>query len=252
MAATVDTSLSAMATAYIYVMGIVECPQTEGDTTVKAAFASFASNRVMVTETDILHQSSLNRGRSIRRNCGVAIATRLAATAPSKDPGFVGSNLGALANVQAIYRDEAKTPGLKDARFTVLQTRPYKAGYFCSTGNMMAQAGSDFTPVANRRVMDVACSVAVGVAVNEINADLLVKNDGSGTIDEREATRLEGVMNAALTARLLGPTPPDAVAVNSSINRTNNIQATGNLQWTVQIRPKPKAQTVNLTLGFQV
>ena len=252
MASTVDTSLSAMATAYIYVMGIVECPQTEGDTAIKAAFVSFASNRVMVTVTDILHQSSLNRGRSIRRNLGVAIATRLAATPPSQDPGFVGSSLGALANVQAIYRDEAQTPGLKAARFTVLQTRPLKSGYFCSTGNMMAQAGSDFTPVANRRVMDVACGVAVGVAVNEINADLLVKNDGSGTIDEREATRLEGVMNAALTARLLGPTPPDAVAVNSSINRTNNIQATENLQWTIQVRPKPKAQTVSLTLGFQV
>lgn len=249
MASTVDTSLSAMATAYQYVMGIVECPQTEGDTAIKAAFVSFASNRVMVTCTDVLHQSSLNRGRSIRRNIGLAIATRLAAIPPSQDPGWVGG--GKLQNVQAIYRDEAVTPGLKAARFTVAQTRPFKAGYFCSTGNMMAQAGSDFTPVSNRRVMDVACTVAVGIAVDEINADLLA-TPGTGTIDEREATRLEGIMNAALTARLLGPTPPDAVAVNSHINRTNNIQATENLQWTIQVIPKPKAQTVSLTLGFQV
>jgi hypothetical protein len=232
-------------------MGIVECPQTEGDSAIEAAFVSFVSNRVMVTCTDIEHQSSLNRGRIVRRNCGVVIATRLAAANPSQDPGWVGSPLGSLANVQSIFRNEAATPGLAPARFTVLTTRPSKVGYFCEAGNMMASPGSDFSPVGNRRVMDIACTTAVGVAVNELNADLLA-NPATGTIQDREATRLEGIMNGALTNRLINRSPPDAVAVNSQVDRTNNIVATETLNWLIQIVPKAYARSVNLTLGFQL
>lgn len=251
MASTVDTSLSAFATAFRYVMGIVECPQSESDSTIETAFVSFVSNRVMVTCTDINHESSLNQGRVVRRNCGVVIATRLAASNPSQDPGWVGSPLGSLPNVQAIFRNEAATPGLAPARFTVLTTRPSKVGYFCEAGQMMASPGSDFTPVGNRRVMDIACTTAVGVAVNELNADLLV-NPGTGTIQDREATKLEGIMTAALTNRLINRAPPDAVAVNSQVDRTNNVQATETVNWLIQVVPKGYARSVNLTLGFQI
>ncbi len=251
MSSTVDTALSAFQVAFKYVMGIVECPQTEGDAAILAAFTNFASNRVMVTVTDILHSSSLNRGRTLRRNLGVAIATRLAATNPSQDPGWVGSPLGALANVTHIYRNEAATPGLATARFTVATTRPTKAGFFCATGNMMAQAGSDFTPVSNRRVMDIACATAVGVFINDLNADLLT-NPGDGTIYDPEATRLEAAVENALSARLLQPTPPDAVSVAAQINRTNNIQSTQNVQLTVGIVPKAKARTLTMTIGFTI
>jgi hypothetical protein len=249
MASTVKSSMDAFETAFRYVMGIVECPQSESDSTILTAFASFASNRVMVTVTDILHESSLNRGRTLRRNCGIVIATRLAMKNPSRDPGAVKD--GALDNVVAIYRNEANTPGLANNRFTVLTTRPTKIGYFCSTGNMMAQNGSDFTPVANRRVMDVACSTALGVFIDELNVDLLV-NPGDGTIYDPEASRIEGVIDGALSNKLLAPTPPDAVAVQSEINRTNNIQSTENLQLTVRVVPKPKARTLTMTIGFSL
>jgi hypothetical protein len=250
MSATVDTSLAAFQVAFKYVMGIVECPQSESDSTIISAFASFASNRVMVTVTDVLHSSSLNRGRTLRRNIGVAIATRLAATNPSQDPGWVGSPLGALANVTKIFRDEAKTPGLATARFTVGTTRPTKAGFFCATGNMMAQAGSDFSSVGNRRVMDIACSTAVGVFINDLNADLLVNDNG--TIYDPEATRLEGVVISALQNRLMAPTPPDVSAVDAQINRTNNVLSTENLQLTVKVVPKAKARTLTMTIGFSL
>jgi hypothetical protein len=251
MSSTVDAALSAFQTAFRYVMGIVECPQGESDSTIETAFVNFVSARVMVTCTDILHQSSVNRGRTLRRNCGVVIATRLASTNPSQDPGWVGSPIGALKNVSAIFRNEANTPGLAAARFTVLTTRPTKPGYFCETGNMMASPGSDFSPVGNRRVMDVACTTAVGVFINDLNADLLV-NPGTGTIYDPEATRLEGVVIEALDNVLISPTPPDAVAVNATINRTNNIQSTENVQLTVQVVPKAKAKTLSMTIGFQI
>jgi len=253
MTATVESSLDSMATAFRYAMGIVECTQAENsDTTVFAAFASTVAARVMVCYSDVLHLSSLFRGREIRRNLGVAIASRLAATQPSEDPGFVGSSLGSLANVVAIYRNEATLAQSGSAnRFTCATTRPTKAGYYCETGNTMANYGSDFTPVTNRRVMDIACSVGVGVAVNQLNADLLT-NPANGTVDDREATRLEGVMNQALAARLINKAIPDVTAAFSQINRTNNILSTEQLLWSIQIVPKAKVKTIALTLGFTI
>lgn len=248
MTATVESALDAMAVAYRYVMAIVECPQ--GDSAAASAFNSVVAPRVMVTLTDILHQSQVTRGRVVRRNLGIVIASRLAAVQPSEDPGWVGSPEGSLANVQAIYRDEAKTPGLAALRFTVACTRPTKAGYFCQTGNMMAQFGSDYVPVTNRRVMDVACGVSVGVLVNELNFDALANADG--TIYEPEAVRLEGAMIGALSNVLLSPTPPDASGVNAVVNRSNNLVATENLQITVQIRDKAKVKTITETIGFVV
>lgn len=248
MAATVDSALEAAAVQYRYVMGMVECPQ--GDSAASTAFASVVATRTMITLTDILHQSSVTRGRVNRRNCGVVIASRLAAVNPSQDPGWVGSPLGSLANVQAIFRDESKTPGLASLRFTVLTTRPTKAGYFCQTGNMMAQFGSDYSSVGNRRVMDIACFTTVGVLVNELNADALSNPDGS--IYDPEATRLEGVVIGALGNVLLSPTPPDATSVNAVVNRNNNIIATEMLQITTQIIPKGKIKTISETIGFQV
>lgn len=251
MSSTVATTLLAFEVAYKYVMGMVECPETEGDAAILTAFASFASTRVMVTVGDILHQSSLNRGRTLRRNCGIAVASRLAATNPSQDPGWVGSPKGGLANVFDIFRNEANTPGLATQRFTVMTTRPTKTGFFCATGNMMAQAGSDFTPVGNRRVMDVACTVAVGVFINELNADLIT-NPGDGTIYDPEATRIEAAVENALSAKLLQPTPPDASAVQAEINRDNNIQSTQNVQLAVGIVAKAKARTLTMTIGFTI
>lgn len=248
MAATVSSALTAMEVAYRYVMGIVECPQTEGDSTIEAAFASFASSRVMVTCTDVLHESSLTRGRTLRRNIGLAIATRLADTQPSEDPGHVGG--GALTNVTHIYRDEAATPGLGLNRFCVGTTVPTKVGYFCDAGNMMAQVGSDFSNVGNRRVMDIACSTSIAVLIDYCNGDVQANDDG--TIFDPEATKIEDSLKGALGNRLLRKSPPQASAVDAVVNRTNNVISTQNLQVTVKVRPKALLRTISLTIGYEL
>lgn len=251
MTSTVKTSLDAMETAFRYVMGIVECTQNDTLTNIIAGFANTVAPRVMVTVGDVLHQSSLNRGREVRRNVGIAIATRLAKTQPSRDPGAVKD--GPLDNVDQIYWNELATPGLgsNGGRFTTTTLRPTKSGFYCEAGQMMAAPGSDFGPVGNRRVMDVACTIAVGTFVNELNADLLV-NPGTGTIYDPEASRIEGAVKGALGTRLLGPTPPDAVAVDAEIDRTNNVQSTENINLTVKIVRKPRARTLTMTIGFSI
>jgi hypothetical protein len=247
LSATVATSMNAFEVAYRYMFAIVACPQTEGDTTIGTAFVSFANPRVMVCVGDVAHVSSLGSAQVIRRNCATVVASRLAATNPSQDPGFVGG--GEIKNVRSIYRNEASTPGLATQRFTVMTSRPTKAGFFVKNGLMMANYGSDFATVMNRRVMDIACTTTVGVIVNYLNKDLLVNQD-DGTIFDPEAVKIESRLNAALTARLITTSPPDATAVTSHVSRTNNILITANLDVAVSVTPKGYARTITVNIGF--
>ena len=251
LAGTVDTSMTAFATNYRFVFSVIENPDGESDATVEAGWAAFASNRIMVCCTDVLHTSSLS-GSKIRRNCATPITSRLAATNPSIDPGWVGG--GALANVTAIYRDEAKTPGFALNRITCMTTQPMKQGYFSSTGLMMAQSGSDFASVMNRRVMDVACTAAAGALINNVNQALLVNPPGrtnAGGIYDPEAEKIEGFVTAQINAQLLTNSPPDISApATANINRTENILETGNFTITIGIVPKGYARAIKVNIGF--
>ncbi|MES2339301.1 MAG: DUF2586 family protein [Pseudomonadota bacterium] len=247
LAATVATTMNAFEVAFRYMFTILGCPQTEGDTIIGTAFATFANPRVMVCVTDVDHISSLGSAQVIRRNCNVVVASRLASTNPSQDPGFVGG--GEVKNVKAIYRNEESTPGLATQRFTVMTSRPTKAGFFVKNGLMMANYGSDFATVMNRRVMDVACTATVGVIVNYLNADLLLNPD-DGTIFDPEAVRIERRLDAALGARLISTNPQDATKAFSHVGRTNNIIETANIDVAVSVVPKGYARTITVNIGF--
>src|SRR6185437_11194730 len=256
LASTVDTSLTAFATAYRFVFAMIENPDGESDATIEAGWNAFASNRIMVCCADVLHISSLN-GNIIRRNCATPISSRLASISASIDPGWV--NGGKLANVapatttQTWFRNEANTPGFVPNRITTITTQPTKGQtIFSSTGVMMAAIGSDFSSVMNRRVMDVACTTTVAAVVGNVNEDLLTNKDG--TIFDPQATKIEQFVQSQLAAALLTKKPPtnrpDASAVSASIDRTENILATGDYSITVGITPKGYAHKINVTIGF--
>ncbi|HXJ49014.1 MAG TPA: DUF2586 family protein, partial [Candidatus Acidoferrum sp.] len=256
LASTVDTSLTAFATAYRFVFAMIENPDGESDSTIEAGWNAFSSDRIMVCCADVLHISSVN-GNIIRRNCAVPIASRLASISASIDPGWV--NGGKLANIapattqQTWFRNEANTPGFVPNRITTITTQPTKGQtIFSSTGVMMAAIGSDFSSIMNRRVMDVACTTTTAAVVGNVNEDLLANKDG--TIFDPQATKIEQFVMSELAAALLtkkAPTNrPDASAVSATIDRTENILATGDYSITIGITPKGYAHKINVTIGF--
>jgi len=247
LAATVDTSMTAFQLAYRYVFGVIENPDGESDATIEAGWASFGSDRIMVCCTDVLHISSLS-GELIRRNCATPIVSRLAATNPSVDPGWVGG--GALKNVKSIFRDEAKTPGFALNRITCMTTQPTKTGFFSSTGLMMASPGSDYASVMNRRVMDVACTAAAGALINNVNQALQV-DAVTGGIYDPDAEAIEGFVEAQINAVLLSPSPPDiSKPAQATINKTEPILETGDFTIAIGITPKGYAHRINVNIGF--
>jgi len=247
LAATMDTSLTAFATQYRFTRGVIECPSTESDSTIFTAWASFASTRIMVCCGDVLHVSSLS-GNLVRRNCALPVVSRLAATNPSVDPGWVGG--GALKNVKAIYRDDSKNAySMVANRLTSVTTIPTKQGYYSTTGVTMAPAGSDYSSIMNCRVMDVACDATVSAVVNNLNQALAV-DPTTGYIYDPEASKIEGYITSRLAIALLSKSPPDASAVAATINRSENILSTGNFTVAIGITPKGYAHKITANIGF--
>jgi hypothetical protein len=245
LASTVDTSMTAFAAQYRYVFAAIECPDVESDATIEAAWQNFASNRIMVCCSDVLHTSSLS-GKQIWRNCATPIVSRLAKTNPSVDPGWVGG--GNLANVSNIRRDDrALGDAFVNNRITAVTTQPTKQGFFSTTGVMMAASGSDFASVMNRRVMDVACITTVRAVVNNINQDLLT-DPRTGAIYDPEAEKIEGFIEGELGTALLAK--KDATAVSASIDRNENILQTGDWTVTIGIQPKGYSHKIFVNIGF--
>jgi hypothetical protein len=244
-AAIMDTQMAAAQVEYRFAFGIVECPTSESDSTVGAAFATFSSTRTMVCAGDIGALSPIN-GRILRRNCAWVVAAHLAAIQPGEDAAFVGSRTP-VKNVASLYRDEQKTQFLDALRFTTMRTIPGRAGYYITNGNMMAPGGSDFNLVQRRRVMDVACRITRQAELPYLNGSMRI-NVSNGTIDERDAQAFEASVNSQLKAGVVST--GDASGTSVVVNRASNILSTSNLPVTVRVVPLSYQKTITTNIGF--
>jgi len=249
IAATVDTLMTTAQTAYRFTWTIVECPTSEADATVIAAFASFAGTRVMVCAGDVGALSPMN-GRVLRRNNAWIVSAHISAIAAGEDAGFVGST-SPIKNVVSLYSNGTVTtwdPTALDAnRFTTMRTLPGKQGYFITNGNMMATSGSDFNLVQRRRVMDIACTVTRASLLNYLNASVRV-NKTTGYIDERDAQQIEAKVNDALNAAIVAT--GFATAASVVLNRTTNLLSTNNEPVSVRVTPLAYLKTISVSIGF--
>lgn len=245
IAALVDTQLTSAETGFRFAFGVVECPTAEADATVAAAFASFESARVMVCAGDAAVVSPLT-GKILRRNCAWVVTARLALIPVNEDPAWVGR--GRVKNVQSIYRNEAETELLDEARFTTMRTHIGKPGYYITNGRMMAAGGSDYTFVQHRRVMDRACQVTRAAELPYLNADVRIDLE-TGFIDEKDAQQFEGDVNAKLRAAIVAP----GYASGSSVvmSRTANLLSGAEQPVSVRVIPKAYLKQIDTSIGFQ-
>jgi hypothetical protein len=243
LAAVLDSKLTTAETNFRYAFGVAECPQTESDSTIMAAFASFESRRTMVTVGDVGMVSVLT-GKINRRNLAWSATARIARIPISDDPAWVA--LGALRNVTKLYRDEASTPGLDETRFTTARTHIGRAGYYLTNGRTMAPGGSDYTYVQFRRVMDRACQVVRAGILPFLNSS--VRIDDAGKIDERDAKQIESMVNGMLDTALVSPGYVSASEV--VVDRSANILSGATLPVTVRVRPKGYAKQIEVSMGF--
>jgi hypothetical protein len=252
-AATLASGLGAMMdvaeASFRYVFAVMECPQEEGDATIKSAFASFVHPRVGVVVGDVGLTSVITL-RSERRNLAWAYTAGLSNTKLSIHPGETTSKNGAgpLLGVTSLYRDEEDTPGLDDARFVTATHIQGKDGYFITRGRMMAAAGSDFEQVMNRRVMDRFCEVMRATLTDQLNVSPDI--DGvTGFILEKDAQALDAIAEDACKTALVNEGEASSVKVTTS--RTDNLLSTSTLHVDGECVPKGYTENIVANLGFK-
>lgn len=260
MATAVDLKMTAAETAFRYLYTIMSCPtsgsvvnnagtlavSSEADATVAAALASITSERIKLTAGDDYSVSSIT-GIYHRRPGSIVSAVRDASISPGENPGWVGSPEGSLSGVAALYRDEGVTEALDVARFDTHRSFVNYPGFFITSGRMLAQSTSDFTVSPRRRVMDEACRIARAALLPFVNQSIRV-SASTGFIDERDAKRIESVVNAALKAAIVDT--GDASASSVLVTRNNNILASNTLYVDVRVTPLGYASFISATLGF--
>jgi hypothetical protein len=255
LATAIDSSLVALATAQKYRFGIIESPgvtnTVDTDAIVAAAFLSFASikGRLFVG-LDWCDLVSPLTGLTLQRSVAWVLSPRLASSKLSESPGKV--ELGNLPNVRNIYRDEAATPGMADARFVCMRTREGKNGFYFEKHPTMASLGSDYSRIPNVRVINRASTIMVQGYTDEIGGDFRADKK-TGFLDERDAQAIDNSVTGQLKAQLTGErnTKTDECSdVKSQVGRQDNLSSTETMTATVFVLPKNYVNYIAATIGF--
>jgi hypothetical protein len=191
-----------------------------------------------------------------------ALADRLTAINPGRDPARVrdgslprvsltpspaGADLLPAGTTAYIYHDERVTPGMDAFKFSTLTTRIGRKGVYVLNGNIISQAGSDYTLVQYRRVMDVACRTTRNTLLDELSNDILL-NKTTGYILEKDAVGIEQRVLDDLNTALINT--GDASSATCAVSRTDNISSTKTMHVTTRILPKGYIKDIEETLGF--
>lgn len=257
IAAVTQASLAAMAAESKYRAGMIA--SNMDDTSPLATWVN-AYDRLLVAHGRVrsvspkpflAHSFPTVPGATVfaARAAGSLISTDL-----KRVPGNGLNDGGPLPNLRKIFIDErADSTGVDDVKISSLRTYLGRNGYYITQGRIKSTEGSDFTVWPRRIVMDVACEVAHSVQVTFIGRG--IRTNDNGTIDERDALRLEAEVQSALESTLLSPRNAEGTSGHCSevlytIDRTNNVLTTSTIQATVAIRPLAYADYITTNISF--
>ena len=252
---TAHAKMAAAEAAYRYARAIVDGPTGASDAVCIRATATLVAPRVCSVPSSVRLLSSISSRRYLRP-AAWPFVTRVVATEVHTHPGRV--DLGPLSDVIASTRDERLTPGLDDARWSTLLTREGEAGTYVTRGRLFASPGSDFQYIMNCRVIDKACRLARKALTRFLNADLRTNPSGStviaglpgapGTIDERDARRIESSVLATLNDGLIAT--GNASSAQVQLSRVDNLLSTSTLRAKIRVQPKAYAELIEAEIAL--
>lgn len=249
------TKMAAAEVAFRYAFALVDGMPTASDAVHTQATASFASTRVGSVPSTVRFLSPVS-SRKYLRPAAWSVAARIAATEAHVHPGQV--DLGALADVTTSTRDERLTEVLDAQRYGTLRTFIGLQGTYVTRARLFAGAGSDYAQVMNRRVVDKACRIARAGLLRWLNKDLRVNPSTStvlagqpgapGTIDERDARRIEGAVASLLNDALVAS--GNASSAQVQLSRVDNLLSTSTLKAKVRVVPKAYAELIEAEIAL--
>jgi hypothetical protein len=224
-------------------MALIDLPQ-DTDANLKSAFASFSSKRVGYCAGFVNVTSPITGSQYLRPGSWV-LATRLSAIPPQEDAGRVAT--GPLQGVQAISRDEFKTPGLDAFGFSTLRTIVGLPGFYITNPRLPAGVTSDFQFIQYRRVMDIGAAAGRLALLTILNSQVRV-DQTTGYILEQDAQAIEAFISGQLAVALTQPGYAQSVA--NTVKRNINVLSTQSVYDTIRILPFAYAKYITEDIGF--
>lgn len=284
-ASTLETYLDTLATNYQYTRAFLSARDAspaaiwggsaETETTwinaINADYSAVSARRLCVGAGNWNTPSAFSNPSAgtprYRRNLAWDAAARFVALAAS-GAGGPQTHLGrvtdgALATVVVdptndpqdgfIYHDESQVPGLDyiysgtGGRFMTSTTRKKRPGVFITNPLLMSPLGSVFTMLMFGSVIDVACDIVFAVGTQFINSD--IRLNANGTIYNNDALLIESTITAAINDQMLA-TKMISPGTSVVVDRTNNVQTTGNVNIAVTIVARGYVLKETVTIGF--
>lgn len=226
------------------------------DAALITARQSVSAPRVAACAGDELLTSALS-GLSQRRNASWGVSGRASKVEASQNIGAVAD--GAVTGVTYLYRNEAVTPALDAVGFITMRSFPGSVssgtglpGFYITNGHTMDTVTSDYYPLTNARVIDLACRIAKAAALPFVNSKIptTTRNGNVGVITEKKAQQIEAIVEGKLNTGLVSVQPAEAVAVSCTVNRVHNILADSALYMTVGVQPFGYAEQIFIDIGL--
>lgn len=169
------------------------------------AYSASASINLYVG-TDGGYLTSLVTGITQERPTSLFVAARAMSVEIGVDPARVSD--GPLPNCtinddkgNPVLHDEELYPGLDDLRLTALRTFDAEAGVYVNNANVLSAPGSDYVFVQQVRCMNAACGTLYQSLTRQLSQGVR-KDPATGFILEKDAARIEGIANTAVSATL--------------------------------------------------
>lgn len=216
------------------------------------AYAAVASKRELIAATFCRLQGA--DGHVLRRPVSWVAMAELAKRPISEDISRVRT--GPIPGVKSIEHDEENSPGYSAAKFVTLTKRRGKSGFYVYDPVMRSPTGSDYDLLQMRRVMDVACTAALG-ALGDYQSDTLQTqpNDPDnpaigGTLDPRQASAIDTEVQAAVTKAVVAE--KHASGSQARVVRTDKVVSTRKLRVDITVSSQAWAKDIEGTIGYAV
>lgn len=251
--ATLVAALNAVAEA-AFVVGkkniriTVEAPDV-ADAALIQAFQSVIADRCSLIRIPAEVTSDLVP-RVAKTEGGRIVVARLPRLPLGKDPSQAkkeGMWSGALpSQIRKLLRNESSTPGLDGARIVTATTYPGKTGFYVTNYPLLSeQPGSDFKWLQHGLIVDVLVNGIRSALVDWLSRDLDVRNDGSGGLDEGQASVIDLDINKA-AKRAVGRAVVD---LQFRVSRTTDVENEG-LEGDLSLLRKAYPKNIKVRVGY--
>lgn len=158
------------------------------------------------------------------------------------------------ANGNPSEHDESANPGADDGRYVCARTWDGVQGVYVNNPNLHSPAGSDFTYLQHRRVMNLA-KRSLRLYMQRRLSKPIVVDGKTGFILESQAKEIESGANAILRSVLLNKPKCSAGAFGPALflklSRTDNLLSTKTLTGQAGIVPLAYPKAILIDIGFR-